>query len=187
MNEQGERIFPQKSDPMTLFLSEESILRHREYARCLRLKYSILQKSEMLLNSLNILEIQWQKLKPDLAAEAFSLLSEYSLHALFFASFAENGTGSLDLLACQQKSKAELLNRLYKLAYTDNDGGFLAVYKSRRGVTVRRVFPPYRELLNEMPTLAVDLYEHTYFSDYGFDRGRYLYAALSRLNLNLLG
>ncbi|MBQ2793105.1 MAG: hypothetical protein IJF05_00215 [Clostridia bacterium] len=186
MNEQGERIFPQKTDPITRILSEEAIKRHREYARNLRLKYSILQKSETIFNSLNIRDIPWQKLKPDLAGEAFSLLSELSLHECFFASFSEKELLPLPPSVREYESAAELLNHLYRLAYTDNDGGFLVVYKSRGKTVVGRIFPPYRELLTFTPLLAIDLYEHTYFSDYGFERGGYLVAALSHLNLDLL-
>ncbi len=175
-----------KNDPMTLFLSEESLARHREYARNLRLKYSILQKSETTINSLNIREIPWQKLSPDLAAEAFSLLADITLHDVFFSSFTENRLLPLPSDCRDYKSSADLLNRLYRLAYRDTDGGFLVAFGTRRGIGVKRIFPPYRELLSVSPTLAVDLYEHSYFSDYGFDRSRYLISALAQLDLSRL-
>ena len=176
----------QKTDPITLILSEEAIQRHREYTRNLRLKYSILQKSEAMINSLNIRDIPWQKLNLNLAREAFSLLSELSLHECFFASFTEKELLPLPPTVREYESAAELLNHLDRLSYTDNDGGFLVVYKSRGKTVVGRIFPPYRELLTFTPLLAIDLYEHAYFSDYGFDRGRYLVSALSHLNLDLL-
>ena len=176
-----------KVDPMTRFLSEDSVARHREYARNLRLKYSILQKSEIVLNSLNIREIPWQKISPDLSREAYALLAELTLHDLFFTSFTENRLAPLTAQCRSYKSSAELLNHLYKLAYTDTDGGFLVVYKSRGKTVVGRIFPPYRELLSQTPVLAVDLYEHCYFSDYGFDRSRYLINAMSHLDLSRLG
>ncbi len=36
------------------------------------------------------------------------------------------------------------------------------------------------------PCLAVDLAEHAYFYDFGFDHEKYLVEAISRLNLSLL-
>ena len=36
------------------------------------------------------------------------------------------------------------------------------------------------------PCLCIDLYEHAYFGDYGFDRKRYISAALSVLDLSKL-
>ena len=171
---------------MTLFLSDESIERHREYARTLRLKYSILQKSETILNSIKITDIPWQKLKPDLKSEAFSLLADVTLHGVFFSSFCENGLKPLPVSNGEFKSSADLLNHLFRLAASDTDGGFLVLFKSRGKIRAARIFPPYRELLYFTPILAVDLYEHTYFSDYGFDRQRYLLSARSHLNLDFL-
>ena len=175
-----------RDDPMTLFLSEESLSRHREYHRRLRVKYSILEKSEMLLNSTDIHKIPWQKIDKDLQAEAFALLSEYTLHTAFFASFAEKKTDRLPAVIDGVGSASQLLNKLFRLGKNDNDGGFLVILRGKHSIAPARIFPPYRELCFATPLLAVDLYEHAYFSDYGFERERYLYAALSHLDLNLL-
>ena len=174
---------PIKTDPMTMFLSEGSIARHREYARDLRLKYSILQKSETLLNSSDIKEIQWQKTKKDLYNEAFPLLAEYTLHTLFFSSFTERAADSDTRLLCGGIHGAKLLNQLFDLGKNDNDGGFLLISISGKKLDAKRIFPPYADLKIRTPILAVDLCEHCYFSDYGFDRRRYLVSALSHLDL----
>ncbi len=179
-------FYPESPDPITLFLSNESIARHREYHRELRLKYSILQKSEMLLNSTDIHKIPWQKLDADLCAEAFSLLCEYTLHTVFFSSFTENPTTGAPVPIHGINSASELLNHLFRLGKSDNIGGFLVLLRGKRGIAPARIYPPYRELKSSIPLLAVDLFEHSYFYDYGFDRGRYLYAALSHLDLNSL-
>ena len=177
---------PPKTDPMTRFLSEESIARHREYANGLRLKYSILQKSESVLNSTNIDKIPWQNMKKNLREEAFPLLAEYTLHTVFFSSFAEKRETRPNTVIDGKSAVSELLDRLFRLAKNDVDGGFLVLLDGRRGITPARIFPPYRELYFASPILALDLYEHCYFPDYGFDRARYLLSALSHLDLNLL-
>ena len=43
----------------------------------------------------------------------------------------------------------------------------------------------YEEILElGEPVLALDVFEHAYFRDFGFDKGRYIRAALSYLDLS---
>ena len=174
-------------DPQSLFLSEESIARHKEYVRNLRLKYSILQKSETLLKSTNIRDIKWQKMSSDLASEAFFLLSEITLHGLFFDSFSPITYQPLpSCVRSVYTTSAELLNSIFRLA-SEGVGGFIILYRDADKLMIARVLPPYRELLYVRPLLAIDLFEHTYFSDYGFAVSDYLIAALPHLDLSRLG
>ena len=175
-----------KQDPITRFLSEETVARHREHLRQIRLRYSILQKSETILKNPDIREIPWQKLSPDLRQESFSYLAQMELHDTFFSSFTDLTFLPLPGNCLGYTNTQELLNHLYRLG-RDGVGGFLAVYKIGRKILAKRLMPPYRELLTIRPLLAIDLAEHTYFSDYSFDKERYLLSALPHLDISRLG
>lgn len=176
----------EKQDPITRFLSEESVARHREHLRQICLRYSILQKSETILKNPDIREIPWQKLSPDLRQEAFSYLAQMELHDAFFSSFTNLTFLPLPENCLGYANTQELLNHLYRLG-REGVGGFLAVYKIGRKIIAKRLTPPYRELLTIRPVLAVDLAEHAYFPDYSFDKERYLLAALPHLDVSRLG
>lgn len=176
----------EKTDPINPFLSEDSVARHKEYIRQIRLKYSILQKSEILLKNHDIKEIPWQKLPTDIQTEAFLYLSEIELHDLFFSSFTDLTFLPLPEKCTGYANTQGLLNHLYRLG-CEGVGGFLAVYKIGRKIIAKRLTPPYRELLTIRPVLALDLAEHAYFPDYSFDKERYLLAALPHLDVSRLG
>ena len=173
-------------DPINLFLSEDSVARHKEHVRQIRLRYSILQKSETVLKNRDITEIPWQKLPSDLRGEAYSYLSELELHDGFFSSFTDLTFLPLPENCLGYDNTQQLLNHLYRLGMEDV-GGFLAVCKIGRKILAKRLLPPYRELLTIRPLLALDLAEHAYFSDYAFDKERYLLAALPHLDVSRLG
>ena len=176
----------EKQDPITRFLSEESVARHREHLRQICLRYSILQKSETILKNRDIREIPWQKLPVDLRSEAYSYLSEIELHDAFFSSFTDLTFLPLPENCLGYGNAQQLLNHLYRLG-KEGVGGFAVVYKVGRKILVKRLMPPYRELLTIRPLLALDLAEHAYFSDYAFDMERYLLAALPHLDVSRLG
>ena len=67
------------------------------------------------------------------------------------------------------------------------DGGFLYIALDDRRVPQPRLSESNRfACIKDTPLLAVDLCEHAYFSDYSFDKKRYLRAALSHLDLSKL-
>ena len=169
---------------MNDFLSEESILMHREYLRELRLKYSILEKSIKGLKGKNIREIMRQNFQPDVKKEAITLLSEVELHELFFASFSETGGHSKRVAMCYG-SVGAFLNLLYSLAL-DADGGFLVIHAKRGKITPAITYVKEYYRLADKPVLALDLCEHCYFPDYRFNKNAYLLAALPRLDLSRL-
>ena len=170
---------------MKTFLSEESIALHKEYLYALHLKYSILQKSVNDIKNKNIREIARQKLPRDVKNEAIELISEIVLHNTFFASFT-NGRQVNSRRACKYYgSVAAMLNALYSLSLKA-EGGFLCVFLRGERPISRIVTVSGYPAFSSEPVLSVDLCEHAYFLDYGFDKRAYLLAALPHLDLSRL-
>ncbi len=164
---------------MQSFLSEEEILRHKEYLKNLNLKFSILEKS--IRGAENQAEVI-RALSGEERRKAEELFSRIKLHELFFSSFSDNTTLKNERIARQYGSEASFLYALYKLGLKSRHG-FLSVLKKGE-----RIFPVLSEdyfYLSGLgkPVLAIDLYEHAYYRDYGFDKEKYLEGALRHLDL----
>ena len=164
---------------MQSFLSEEEILKHREYLKSLNLKFSILEKS--IKDAKSQIEVI-RALSGEERRGAEELFSMISLHELFFSSFSDNTSFKNERIARQYGSEAGFLYALYKMGLKSKPS-FLSVL--RRG---ERIFPVLSEdylYLSSLgkPVLTIDLYEHAYYRDYGFDKEKYLEGALRHLNL----
>lgn len=167
------------------FLSEENVNAHKEYHRSLRLKYSILEKSIIGIKNKTPREIIRQKLKSDDKREVLGLLSEIILHDVFFSSFGYGEDFSLQTLNETFGSRAAFLFKLLsdgmKLKY-----GFVCAYSDKEKIWVDSSSDMKNLTVGFIPAVAIDVCEHAYFSDYGFDKERYLRAAISRLDLSRL-
>ncbi len=166
---------------MTEFLSDGSTALHREFLRQLKLKYSILEKSIKGLKNRNINDIARQKLNRKDKEDALTLLGEIKAHEIFFASFGKNTYVPCPCVRQRFGSEAALMNELYKCA-RDLRCGYAAVCLSRREINVvgaeeGRTLYDFGE-----PVLVVDVCEHAYFTDYGFDKEAYLYRAIPYLD-----
>lgn len=141
------------------FLSEENLRLHKEYLEALQLKKTItLSKKE----------------------KSF-IQSEIRAHTLYFLSFRKehipcprikDGYGS-------ENRFCFILSEYVK----DMRSGFLYIYPM-----AHRPFVGYgtEEKHLNRALLAIDLWEHAYFLDYGFDFSSYLTAALSHLDFSRL-
>ena len=170
---------------MLSFLSDENLAIHKEHLRTKKLQYSILEKSIEGIKNKNIEEIIRQKLKKRVREDVLRLLSDITLHELFFASFAENTHASSDAVRLSYGSEASFLNALF-LECLNLSHGFVCVYYSSGRVSMRGGFDGLSLCLPAPPTLAIDVSEHAYFLDYGFDKERYIMAALPFLDLSKL-
>ena len=169
------------SDVMRLFLSENSIRGHKEYLAELKLKYSVLVKSEPRLSDLSLDKIHKQNLKNDIKIEAVTLLSEIKAHEIYFSSFCEC-VGKNEKIKKKYTSADSLRYEIFSCARRAHTG-FLFVFLERGGVRIEaRDKPPYFSI--RTPTLALDLCEHSYFLDYGFRRDEYLRQAMGYLDLS---
>jgi Fe-Mn family superoxide dismutase len=167
------------------FLSEESIEIHKEYLRSLTLKYSILEKSVNGIKDKSLKEITRQKLKREDKVCVLELLSEMSLHNIFFTSFREKSNNSSKIVSKSFGSEASLLHKLFKMGM-DMRYGFLCLYTINDKIQVYASENLTDLVIPVIPLLAIDVCEHAYFLDYRFDKERYLCAALSHLDLSKL-
>lgn len=171
---------------MLQFLTEENLEIHKEFIRQKKLKLSILEKSIDGIKNKNISEISRQKLNREDKREALELLSEITLHEIFFSSFGNKKYPQSHLVSTGFGSEAAFLNAVYR-ACLELNFGFVVIYsKSERIVIESTERELYRLLLHSDPILAVDVSEHSYFLDYGFDKERYLTYALPYLDLTKL-
>ena len=97
--------------------------------------------------------------------------------------FGKGGEGA-ECIKPKYRTVASFLYELERAAMA-NDGGFLLVINERGSVEFLHntsIIAPMRCRI----CLALDLAEHAYFLDYGFDKLSYVRAALSRLRLSKL-
>lgn len=169
-------------NPMRSFLTEENIKKHREYLEKLRLRYSVLKKSEPKLNEAGIKDIARLPIKQDIKKEAAELMSDIISHEVYFSSFSKMRTACPELRK-KFSSENAFLYELFKMARAERCG-FLYIYADRHG-GITPVIDKTGEFLHikRKPLLAVDLFEHAYFSDYGFLREKYIENALAHLDL----
>lgn len=161
---------------MNMFVSEESINKHLEHLRSYRLRLSILEKSLPELKGKEMWQIIRSGLGREVKEEALGLHWYIRAHECFFNSFTEAPKRS-ELINKYYSSRERFVYDLY-LEAMKKEYGFLFVYIDR-GVPKRVFATAYdRALIKFSPILALDLYEHTYFSDYGFSKDRFLRAAL---------
>ena len=169
------------SDVMRLFLSENSIRGHKEYLAQLKLRYSVLVKSEPRLSDLSLDKIHKKNLKNDIKIEAVTLLSEIKAHEIYFSSFAE-GRGKYEKIKKKYLSADSLRYEIFSLAKRVHTG-FLFVLQGRGEIRIDTCDKlPY--FIKQKPLLALDLCEHSYFIDYGFHRDEYLRQAVGYLDLS---
>lgn len=170
---------------MNMFLSEDNIKRHLEHLRRLRLRYSIVEKSFPELKDKNIKEILRLNINKDLKDEVISLLRSIRAHEIYFDSFSELQKRS-ELLLRHYSSKEKFLYDLFTEA-KEGMCGFLFVYLDKYGIP-RYSFSTWDDgaFLRYEPVLAVDMYEHAYFNDYGFEKEKYLRTSLEYLDLERL-
>lgn len=170
---------------MNFFLSEENVKLHIEHLRTLRLKYSVLEKSLPELKGKEMTVIARSAINRKIKEEALELLWQIKSHELFFNSFAENQTWSEEIRKHNSSRERFVYDLLMEAR--GKDCGFLYVYPDRR----KKLMTVYTDrfdgaFVKYEPRLCLDLYEHTYFSDYGFKKEKYLRNALMYLDTSRL-
>ena len=172
------------TEAMRMFLSEENISKHIGHYRDLCLKLSILEKSEPNLTGKTLCDIMRMRIDRDMREEAIRLKWSILAHECFFYSFSKDQGRYIANLS-QGKSRAGFVYDIY-VESKRRECGFMFVYldngiaKADYDNTYKRAFIKYT------PLLALDLYEHSYFWDYGFNRDLYLRSALTYLNTDRL-
>ena len=140
---------------LNTFLSEENIRRHEEYLNNLRLKLSILEKSDPSA----------MRIGSQMKREESELIKEIKSHELFFDSFTQEQRAGHD------RERYEIYCRSLEREY-----GFLYIYYDR-GIKTGFDMPRVEKCL------CIDLFEHCYFLDYGFKKDKFLKNCISHLDL----
>ena len=170
---------------MVEFLSEENINLHRDYVRNTKLKYSIIESSISKLKGAGVREVLSMKLSQRDKDDALRLLPEIAIHDIYFSSFDDRRFPHSALVAKHWGSESAFLNEVYRNCMAIKYG-FVAIFRFRNIIAVKG-FEDCLEIFKAgTPLLAVDVCEHVYFMDYGFDKERYLVNALSYLDITKL-
>ena len=164
-------------------ISETNRRMHQDHLHTLKLRLSIFEKSYPETKGKGIGELGRIKLPYGERERLRCLLSDIYAHELFFSSLSDKPK-RCEKVRGKYGSEASFLYSVLSDSI-DVDGGFILIYIKRDGgigVYAGRdlvsVFSKYDV------RLAVDLCEHAYFYDYGFDKKSYLRAALSSLDLS---
>ena len=164
-------------------ISESESL-HREYLRCLKSKYSVLEKSIDGLKGRGINDIMRMRIPITQRKSCVELYGLIRLHEIYFYSFTDKTERISRRFAAVDRcfgSTSALAYELFCRARSEGEG-FLCVYMCGDKIKIKRGSLA-SELISECePVLCVDLWEHAYFAEYGFDRERYLRSSLERLD-----
>ena len=156
------------------FLSRESIIKHKGFLNELKLKYSVVEKSYPAIKGLGLKEIFALPISREVKREAIELKTDIMLHETYFNSFSDNLYKS-EAVKKLFSSEAAFLYELEKEADISFSCGFLLVYSDKFGkLGFKFSNEPWELLMKNTLILAIDLWEHAYFDDYGFDRKRYV-------------
>lgn len=167
---------------MYRFISERYYEWHKEYLRGLKLRYSVLEKEFPTIKDLDCYKVSRLRLARADKARVQSLFWEILLHETFFCSFSGGEYAPSGRVRELLGSETNLINQMYGMAMS-TEGGFVGVLE-RAG---RAQFFAIRDFsigLVGRPILSLDISEHAYFGDYGFNKERYVRTALKYLNMS---
>ncbi len=170
---------------MLSFVTEESYIAHTEYLNTLR---SLCSANEKMTHGLSGIEAEALLTSKRLIRrypKEITVLAECRLHELYFSSFSARTYPNSSLSRKFFGSEAALLTELYRLAGSLPYGFVGVSLKS----SIPRLFATgyYPDVfLDGVPILALDVCEHAYFRDWGYNRAQYLKEALKHLAINRL-
>ncbi len=163
---------------LSMFLSHDSIKRHEEYYKELKLRYSIIEKSYPSIIGKSLREISRMAIDLEARERALDLMRDISSHDCYFSSFCKDPR-MYKPIKRYFSSEADFVYQIFTVA-RNSKSNFVYVCKSKRGI------PVITEEYSEFPILAIDLCEHAYMFDYGFSREEYLRRALGYLDISKL-
>ena len=169
-------------EPVISFLSKDNLIKHNEHLKRLRLEYAILEKSYLELRGLRSAEILKTNLKRNIKLEAYAASFEIELHELFFSSFLNKNILSKIPFINNSSQAGFLYEAEQEIRCVE--GVFFIIYKNKNGFINYQIIKSFADIPEADPQLCIDLCEHSYFSDYCFDKARYIKEALFYLNFN---
>ncbi len=170
---------------MLYFLTQDSIKKHMEYMDTLFLKYSIYEKSIPDLKGKTPAQISRMRIDKSDKENILSLLKEYHSHKTYFNSFAKNDKPCKEIKRFYS-SENDFCYRVVERARAV-ECGYIYILKDKKGVPViAHSLDISSAYISCTPILVLDLCEHAYFADYGFNRDEYIRRAVSRLDISKL-
>lgn len=163
-------------------ISESALDMHKEHVRDLKLKLSILEKSYPELAASECRDIMRSRSK--YKREAVFLKCEIKMHELYFSSFGEGYQRSFKIKE-QFGSESEFLYEVLCGA-RDKRCDYILVSLTKREAVALNFGGSELLLTDGVPLFCVDLCEHAYFLDFGFQREEYLKRVLPYLNLRAI-
>ena len=170
---------------MRCFLTEENIRKHIDYVNTLKLRLSILEKSFPQLVGVNISDLARINLPPDAKADALNLMWEIISHVAYFGSFTPEPCKA-GVAKSFGISRERLIYDIYIMGMEKNQG-FIYLFLDKCGRIKLHFACRYDGAFDKyQPILAIDICEHSYFSDYGFNKDKYLRGSLNHLDISKL-
>ena len=160
-------------------ISDRALDMHKEHVRDLKLRLSILEKSYPELAASECRDIM--RLRSKYKREAVFLKCEIKMHELFFSSFGEGYQRSSKIKE-QFGSESGFLYEILSFA-RDKKCDYILISLTKRERIAFNFGASELLLSDGVPLLCIDLCEHAYFLDFGFQREEYLKRVLPYLNL----
>ena len=171
---------------MLPFVSEENYSKHKSEVEKILHRLHILEKTYPEAVARGVCGIMRLRRRIPDATKMAALCADVELHRMFFDSFSDRTMIPSAAAREAFSSEAALLSLLLRDGMQFSHG-FVCIGRDRRGnLVVRASADPLAIYTDVEPTLAVDVCEHAYYGDYGFDKERYLRTALAHLKLSLL-
>ena len=163
------------------FISERALSLHKEYVENERLRLSVFKKTYPELTGNSVRDILRSRCKEK--REVARLKLNVACHKLYFSSFGRQYSAS----EAVRRSYGSEATFLYELGRTSDGCGEKFVFVYSDGCEVNILSGNEWELARiKGNILVLDLCEHAYFLDYGFDRSAYVKKMLPYLDLSKL-
>ncbi len=150
--------------------------------RTLNHKISVIEKSYPALFGKSPEMLLKMHLPRECEREVRELAIDYISHKTYFSSFADNDR-PCPAVKKYYSSENALLYEILELAKGSREG-FIYIFSSVNSKPVIIHSEKCRDaFIKHSPKLALDICEHAYFSDYGFQRDLYLRNAVARIDI----
>lgn len=163
------------------FVSERALSLHKGFLNSLRLRCSAIEKSSPKCIGKSLYEISRLSFKNK--EDIMKLRCEIMAHEIFFSSFGEMYQSSV-VVKNTYRTEANFLYELLEFS-KKCECEYVGVYLDKKSLFFRE--GNARELFSRgNPVIIIDICEHAYFLDYGFEKEDYLRNLIPYLNLRKL-
>lgn len=166
------------------FISEKNLALHKEQVGRDILRLGILERSVPEIQTAQPRELFRMRVRGIDMRAAAELKASILLHRIFFDSFSDKAFAPSAAIRRRFGSERALCELMLREGLGKRMG-FAALLRSDGGISTAVSESALEILSLGEPLLAIDLSEHAYYGDFGFDKEAYLRAALSHLKLGI--